>query len=217
MSEQLAAKQKQAVGLTVTILAVVVVFIIGMMLWKYANTGSDVAAVLEQNQTVLFDAPRMLPSVNLTRHDGSSFSTDSLKGQWDIVNFGYTYCPDICPTNMADLNIAYKSLTELGLADQIQVWMISVDPQRDTPEQLAQYVPYFNENFIGVTGEIDQISTFATQLSAVFYPEGSGEGYTVAHSDNMAIVDPQGHFVALMRPPHRPGNITAVMQALMIE
>ncbi len=215
MSEQLAVKQKRAVGLTVAILAIVVFAIVGLIIWKYANAKPKLSAVLETNQTLLFDVPRLLPNVSLTRHDGEPFVTTDFKGLWSIVNFGYTYCPDICPTNMADLNIAYKQLTEMGLADQINVWMISVDPQRDTPEQLSQYVPYFNSEFLGLTGETDQISTLATQLSAVFYQEGSGEGYTVAHSDNYAILDPQGHFVALMRPPHRPSHITAVMEALL--
>jgi protein SCO1 len=217
MADQLMAKQKKAIGLTVVLLVTVIALVFGAIIWKTVNEKPQLSSILEDNHTLLFETPRLLPSVTLTRHDGSSFTIDDLKGQWNIINFGYTYCPDICPTNMADLNIAYKQLTEQGLADQLQVWMISVDPERDTPEQLAQYVPYFNDDFVGVTGDLNEITTLGTQLSAVFYPEGSGDSYTVAHSDNFAIVDPQGHFVALMRPPHQPSNVVTVVQALLTQ
>ena len=215
MSEQLAVKQKKAVGLTVAILVTVVFTVIALVIWKTIAAQPKLAAVLEQNDTLLFSQPRLLPAVALTRHDGQPFTNAQWLGHWNLVNFGYTYCPDICPTNMADLAVAYKQFVTLGLADQINVWMFSVDPQRDTPAQLAQYVPYFNENFIGVTGDSEQLNNIGTQLSAVFYKEGSGDNYTVAHSDNFAIINPQGQFVALMRPPHKPSEVVAVMQALV--
>lgn len=215
MSEQLVVKQKKAITLTVVILFFVVFALIGMVIWQTMTAKPEVESVLEANNTLLFQTPRVLPVVNLLRHDGAAFTNEQFIGHWNVVNFGYTYCPDICPTNMADMNIAYKQLSELALADQVTFWMFSVDPERDTPEQLAQYVPYFNPNFIGITGDTDQITTIGTQLSAVFYKEGSGESYTVAHSDNYAIVNPRGEFVALMRPPHKPSHITAVVQALI--
>jgi protein SCO1/2 len=215
MSEQLALKQKQAIGLTVVILFLVVFAVIGLVIWKTLMAKPTVAAILEENNTLLFNAPRALMDVELTRHDGQPFTNEQFKGHWDIVNFGYTYCPDICPTNMADMNIAYKQLTEQGLADQISVWMFSVDPQRDTPEQLSQYVPYFNPAFIGVTGDLEQLTALGSQMSAVFYKEGDGEAYTVAHSDNFAILNPDGEFVALMRPPHKPSHLITVMQTLI--
>ena len=215
MSESLQQKQKRTVKITVAFLAIIVIgFFIAIFL-KFANMKPDIKAELEANHTLIFQTPRILPEVTLTRHTGESFTTAQFKGSWNIVNFGYTFCPDICPTNMADMNIAHKLLTEAGLADQIRFWMVSVDPARDTTEQLSNYVPYFNPHFIGLTGDAGQITTLATQLSAVFYQEGSGEAYTVAHSDNYAIVDPQGHFVALMRPPHKPSHIANALTILI--
>jgi protein SCO1/2 len=217
MTESLQARQQKTIRLTVLLLVTVVGLFFGAIVLKFVNEKPDVKAILEENNTLLFSSPRLLPTVALTRHDGTAFTTEQFKGTWNLVNFGYTFCPDICPTNMADMNIAHRQLTEMGLADQVRFWMITVDPTRDTIEQLANYVPYFNDSFIGLTGDAADITTLATQLSAVFYQEGSGETYTVAHSDNYAIIDPNGHFVALMRPPHKPSHISASLQALMAQ
>lgn len=214
MSEALQVKQQRAVYQTVAVLLVVVALVVAAIVLKFVNAKPDLKQMLANQNTLMFETPRLLPEVALTNHDGSSFSIEQFKGQWSLVNFGYTYCPDICPTNMADMNIAYKQLAAEGLAEQFKFWMVTVDPQRDTPEQLALYVPYFNEDFIGLTGAADQIATLATQMSAVYYQEGTGEGYTVAHSDNYAIVDPNGHFVAMIRPPHKPDAIAAALKAM---
>lgn len=188
-----------------------------VMFWLYQQLTADqkTKALLEQNNVLLFSEPRAIPMVELSRHDGSSFTTKQFTGRWDLVNFGYTYCPDICPTNMADMKIAYKQLAEAGLADQVNFWMVTVDPERDTEQQLALYVPFFHEDFVGLTGEPEVIATLATQLSAVYYREGEGEGYTVAHSDNYAIINPAGEFVALMRPPHKPDHIVEALTLLI--
>lgn len=215
MSDGLAVRQKKAVKLTVGLLVVVVLSITAAIVLKFATLQPDLKAELQRSQTLYFETPRLLPDVTLTRHTGEVFHVDQFKGQWDLINFGYTYCPDICPTNMADMKQARTQLEAKGLADQVQFWMVTVDPARDTVEQLSQYVPYYHPEFIGLTGSLDNITTLATQLSAVFYQEGAGEGYTVAHSDNYALIDPDGHFVALMRPPHKPSHIVDALSVLI--
>lgn len=215
MSETLAQKQKRAVYLTAFILFAVVFGLMATVMLQTINARPDVKAELEQRSVLLFETPRLLPEVELLDHNGDVFNIDRFKGKWNVVNFGYTYCPDICPTNMADMNMAAKQLADLGLADQLQFWMFSVDPARDTVEQLALYVPFFNPSFLGVTGTPEQLSIIARQLSAVYFQEGTGEGYTVAHSDNYAIINPQGHFVALKRPPHKPSQIVETMSLLI--
>lgn len=215
MSQGLADQQKRAVRWTVLILVLVVASIIGAIVLQFATMKPDLKAELESSHTLYFDAPRQVPEVTLIRHSGKPFAVDQFKGQWDLINFGYTYCPDICPTNMADMKQAQAMLVERGLADQVQFWMITVDPARDTVEQLAQYVPYYHPDFIGLTGSLEDISTLAAQLSAVFYQEGNGEDYTVAHSDNYALIDPEGRFVALMRPPHKPSHIADALSLLV--
>jgi len=171
---------------------------------------------LELVNGVHFDTPRLVPEVVLTRHDGDLFSTAQWQGKWDLITFGYSYCPDICPTNMADMNVALQQLTALGLADRVRFWLVTVDPERDSVAQLSLYVPYYNPEFVGLTGADDQLATLANQLGAVYFREGSGEeDYTVAHSDNYAIVDPDGNLTTLLRPPHKPSHITDALALLM--
>lgn len=215
MTQDFAARQKNAVRWTVAILAAVVFSIMAAIVLKFVTMTPDIKAELERSQTLYFETPRLVPPVTLTRHTGEPFTTQQFEGKWDLINFGYTYCPDICPTNMADMKQAQAMLEQQGLADNVRFWMVTVDPARDDVEQLAQYVPYYHPDFVGLTGSADDITTLATQLSAVFYQEGSGEGYTIAHSDNYALIDPNGHFVALMRPPHKPSHIVDALTLLI--
>lgn len=208
-------KQALSIKLTVGSLLLVIFGFIGAIIWTVSTAKPSLKAQLEGIPIVLFDAPRLLPEVVLTQHDGSEFRNEAFLGRWHLINFGYTYCPDICPTNMADMRQAYLQLEQRGLADRVQFWMVTVDPARDTIEKLAQYVPFFQNDFIGLTGDIKDISTLATQLGAVFYQEGEGEYYTVAHSDNYAIINPQGQLIGLLRPPHKPSHISESFEILI--
>jgi protein SCO1/2 len=183
-------------------------------IWRTVTASPDLKAELERRDTLYFEEAREVPVVDLVSHHGDAFSTADLDGQWHVLNFGYTYCPDICPTNMVDMAQAYKTLSEQGFADQVQMWMVTVDPARDDPETLADYVPFFHPEFIGLTGDIADLQKLAQQLNTLFYPEGEGEVYTVAHSDNIAIINPQGEYRALLRPPHSPAQIAEVMAIL---
>ncbi|TXR54737.1 SCO family protein [Reinekea thalattae] len=196
-----------------TVIAAVLITVIAAYIGFSHYTGFD--RQLKDNHVLRFPSPRLLPEVSLTRHDGEPFSIEQFKGRWNLINFGYTFCPDICPTNMADMRLAYTELAEAGFTDQLNFWMVTVDPARDTEQQLALYVPYFHADFVGLTGSSDEISQLASALDAVYYIEGEGEGYTVAHSDNYAIINPAGEYVALIRPPHRAQNIVAALKVLM--
>ena len=100
---------------------------------------------------VLLDTPRKFSEFELTDHHGELFTSAQLKGKWSLLFFGFTHCPDICPTTMATAAKLYESLS-FEDKGKLQVVMISLDPERDTTEKLFQYVPYFNKEFIGVTG-----------------------------------------------------------------
>lgn len=211
-------QQQQRILITVlALLGVVLALFVGVMIRTVVAT-PDVKAELEARSALYFDSPRTVPAVDLINHQGETFNTADLDGRWHLINFGYTHCPDICPTNMMDMAKANEQLAAEGLNDQVQMWMISVDPARDTPEKLADYVPFYDDSFIGLTGDVDNIQPLAQQLNTVFYTEGEGkddEAYTVAHSDNLAIINPDGEYVALLRPPHRPKQIAEVLMLLI--
>ena len=118
-----------------------------------------------------------------------------------LIYFGYSYCPDVCPTTMAFLNdfVAELEGTE---AEDTKVVMISVDPARDTPGVLANYVPFFNADFTGVTGEFLDLHRFATSLNTPFRKvPGQGEDYQVDHSANVVLINPRGHYHGFFKAP----------------
>ncbi|HET8904519.1 MAG TPA: SCO family protein [Saccharospirillum sp.] len=215
-TETMPAPPKRRIYLTVLVLFGLVAVVFAGSIYRTLNASPDLAAELEQRDTLYFDSAREVPVVDLISHQGEPFSTSGFAGQWHVINFGYTFCPDICPTNMTDMAQAYRTLSEQGLADQVRMWMVTVDPARDTPQVLAEYVPFFHPEFTGLTGDVAELQTLAQQLNTLFYPEGEGEVYTVAHSDNIAIINPEGEYRALLRPPHSPRQIAEVM-ALLVE
>ena len=156
---------------------------------------------------VVVVAPRLRPHVfhgmvlqtsgpandfTLTAHTGGRVSLSDFRGKYVILYFGYTFCPDVCPLTLADLS---KTMQLLGpKADDVQVLMVSVDPERDTPERLAQYVPAFYPTFMGLTGTPEEIALAATPFG-IFYQKQEVEGasgYLMDHTASLTLVDDEG-------------------------
>jgi len=209
------ASNRRVLLTTIALFGIVALLFVGVIV-RTVTASPDLAEELERWHTLYFDEPRVVPVVDLISHTGETFSTADLDDQWHLINFGYTFCPDFCPTNMVDMAQAYKTLANQGVASEVQMWMVTVDPARDDPQTLAEYVPFFHPEFIGLTGAQADLQTLARQLNTVFFAEGEGEVYTVTHSDNIAIINPQGEYRALLRPPHSPAQIAEVM-AMLIE
>ncbi len=132
----------------------------------------------------------------LTDQDGQTRRDEDFAGRWLLVFFGFTNCPDVCPMTLAEVSVI---LDELGEdAAKVQPLFISVDPQRDTPEVLADYVPRFDERIVGLTGTPDDIAQTATTFRIYFEKleeKSSPSGYTMAHSSQLFLFDPQTGYV----------------------
>ena len=153
------------------------------------------------NGLFLFDIPRDPGEFSLIDHHGSPFTREDLIDQWTLIFFGFTHCPDICPTTMADLAELKAQLVGTEASDA-RVVMLSVDPARDTPERLAQYVPYFHADFIGVTGDFTNILSFAQRLNAPFRKVSEPDGaYQMEHSANVMLMNPRGDYHGFFRAP----------------
>jgi protein SCO1 len=138
---------------------------------------------------------------SLTDHHAKPFRLSDLKGKAVLLAFGFTHCPDICPTTLNSLAGIYEALPEPD-RKKLQVVFVSVDPGRDTPEQLAKYVPFFNDSFLGVTGDEEAIKKTAKEYG-VFYEyaplvsNNTATSYTVNHSSYVYLIDPSGRFTML--------------------
>lgn len=159
---------------------------------------------------ILLPEARELTPFSLTDMDNRVFDLERLKGKWSLVFFGYTHCPDICPTTLSTLKSTARQLQQNGgdLSD-IQFVFISVDPKRDSPEHLKQYIAYFHPDFIGATGDKADIDRLARQLGAIYMFDGdtAGEDYIVNHSASILLVDPQARWVGRFNPPHTATGI----------
>jgi len=153
------------------------------------------------NGLFLFDTPRDPGEFELLDHKGKSFSRAQLLGRWTLVFFGFTHCPDICPTTMVEL-ADLKSQLASTEAEATQVVMVSVDPARDTPERLSEYVPYFHPEFLGVTGDFTAILSFAQRLNAPFRKLSEPDGdYQMEHTANVVLMNPRGDYHGFFRAP----------------
>jgi protein SCO1/2 len=140
-----------------------------------------------------------------------------LRGKVVLIYFGYTWCPDICPTNLALIANALKMLAPEELA-RVQVLFVSVDPPRDTPERLAEYTHYFHPQILGVTGTPDQIAEAARLYGAAYRRvdnNDSAMGYTVDHSAYTYAVDPQGRLAETLDHATPSAKIAAVIRRLL--
>ncbi|GLP95950.1 SCO family protein [Paraferrimonas sedimenticola] len=158
---------------------------------------------------LVYPVPKQLAPFQLTDQNGQVFDQQRLKGKWSLLFAGYTFCPDICPTTLLQLKRAHQ---QVGLQDQLQVVLVSVDPKRDTQQKLKQYMDYFNPEFVAVRGEHPQLYPLTQQLGLVYAMNGDDpEDYQVDHSAAVALINPQGQLVALLKPKDfKPGELAMV-------
>lgn len=190
------------IKLTVLGLLVFIGIVVGGFVNKISQPRVMTASELKINGAYMFETPRALPEFELTDHHGNAFTLDNLRDNWTLVFFGFTHCPDICPTTMALLSQFMEQLDGLAEHTDTQVVMVTVDPARDDVEQLALYVPYFNPEFLGVTGDFLDIHRFATNLNTPFRKvPGQGENYQVDHSANVVLINPRGDYQGFFKAP----------------
>lgn len=200
---------------TVLICAASVALVLGAIIHKVTRPVPFDSNALQEAGMFLFDSPRSIPDVNLQAASGEPWSTADLQGQWDLLFFGYTFCPDVCPTTLADLRQLSAKLPA-ETREQLQVTLISVDPNRDTPEQLATYLEYFNANFAGATGDSSELAKLAKALSIAYIePDTSNENYLVDHSGQVVLVNPQGEYVGFIRPPLKNDQLAKWLPRVM--
>jgi protein SCO1/2 len=160
---------------------------------------------VELTTGTLLSPARQLPDFSLIDHEGRAFGGANLRGHWSFMFFGYTNCPDFCPATLTTLAALNGRLRSENAAVVPQVIFVSVDAKRDTPQQLAKYVPYFDPQFIGLTAaEQATIESFARQMgvAVVIQPAADKDGsYTVDHSAQIFVFDPSGKLAAVLSGP----------------
>ena len=198
--------------------SVVLVAMLGVV-WlagTYRENGSRAILLPDQVMTLLPE-PKPLTAFAFTDHENRVFDLSRLKGKWSFLFFGYTHCPDVCPTTLAALARAHENMAKSKAgAEDVQFVFISVDPNRDTAGKLRQYVTYFDASFLGVAGDDAELGKLAGQLGAVYQVEvkPGAENYPVYHTAAVFLVDPRARYHAVFAPPLDAEGISKRLEVL---
>ena len=201
---------------TVFILVAIVALILGVTVNRVlTDRGTGDQAALLDAGIILLPKSRTLPDLKMLDQDGQPVVVNELKGKWTLLFFGYTFCPDICPTTLAQLR-QIKSELPKATVDKLRIVLISVDPNRDTPQQLKQYLGYFDKALVGLSAPVQDIQKLANAVSIPFIPaDTSKPNYTVDHSGNLALLGPDGTQRGFIRAPFNSQKLLAQLPGLV--
>ena len=202
-----------------TVLLIIIVAVLSIAAGVIINqtflkTSRDTQTPPGLDATVLPQA-RPFSGFQLVDHNDQPFTAESLKGKWHFMFFGFTNCPDVCPTALKIMQGVWKKLP----ADKAKPGMLffSVDPDRDPPKLLKSYVTYYHPEFIGVTGDLNQIDILTNQLGILYGYDDKQEkpdDYTVNHSAQILLTDPQGRMRAVFSPPYDAESISHALKVI---
>lgn len=162
----------------------------------------------------VYTHPQTLPDFNLVDDQENTFSLKNFKDQWNLVFFGFSHCPGLCPTTLAQLN---KVIQQSPKDNRPQVVFITIDPARDTAKRLHEYLPRFNPHFVGVTGsekELDRLKESMGVLAMAPSATDKEGHYNIDHSGSIMVIDPKGHLYALFTTPHNVDVIASEVALL---
>lgn len=175
----------------------------------------DRDVLLDEANLLLLPRERAIPALHLVDQDDQAFDTRDLRDRWHLLFLGFTACPDVCPTTLSDLRRLLGRL-QPELRERVQVVLVSVDPARDTPERLKQYLAYYRSGFKGLTGELSELTKLSKALGLPFVPANAADGdYSVSHSGNIALVAPDGSLRGHIRAPLKLNGLADALPELV--
>lgn len=156
---------------------------------------------------LLWPGPKTLGAFSVIDHDNNPFTLADLRGKWSLLFFGFTHCPDICPVTLAVMD---KTHSRLDKARDVQFVFVTVDPERDTPERMEQYLTSFNPEFVGLGGSAEQIAGLTGQIGLPYFRDKTQdeENYLIDHGASLFMIDPLGRLVGIFSAPHDALDVT---------
>ncbi|QNN47225.1 SCO family protein [Thermomonas brevis] len=191
----------------------------GVGFWVSQRAHAPAAPALPATRAVtLLPTPRTLPTFSLQQANGIALTPETLQGHWTVVFLGFTHCPDVCPTTLAQLAGAQKQWASMPEASRPRVLFVSADPERDTPQLVAQYAHAFHPDTLAATAPLPQLEAFARSLSLVFMkvpgPSDDPADYSIDHSAALVLLDPQARMAGVAQPPFDVKGIAADLETL---
>ncbi|SBV36333.1 putative /SenC family protein [uncultured Stenotrophomonas sp.] len=201
------------------VLAIALAAALGLLLAQKVF-GPAGAGKRDTGSIIFYPTPRALPDFSLSQSDGTRLIPGELRGHWTLVFLGFTSCPDVCPTTLAELARAQKQWETIPESLRPRVVFVSVDPERDTPARLGEYAHAFHKDTLAATADVPSLERFATPLGLVFQKapgknfKANPNDYSMDHSASIAVLDPEGRLAGLMRPPFDPQAIASDLTKL---
>lgn len=190
---------------TIVGIAAVLALIAG--LYMAVNVAPPSTAQPQYLQT--YPQPRQLPDFTLYDQHGEDFKQGDLQDHWTLAFVGYTFCPDICPTTLAELSKVYPQLSALDSEYPLQIWFISVDPERDTSARLKEYIDFFNADFVASSAEHAELFPLVRAMGLMYSmsDDMTKPNYLVDHSASVSVLNPDGLVIGRFKPQHEPGKM----------
>ena len=205
----------RSIRITVASCLLIVSMVAG--LFVYSTIAPKELTAEEYKQIGFYKLVRTRQINNFKLIEGTTeFSNDDLVGSWDVLFLGFASCPDMCPMTMKKMAMANSNLSEEA-SSKVNFRMISVDPDRDTPEKIQEYAKAFNQSFTGITGAIEVIYKLSTDLTLPFVPVvgSDNSNYDMDHSMNLAVIDPNGNYFGFFKSPHTPIKMAEGLESIV--
>ena len=170
------------------------------------------------NGLFLYEKPKVISDFTFFSANGAEFTKSDLKGKWTLMYFGFTRCPDECPTTMYQMSKLVKVLREKEFPLEDKQWvLVSIDPERDSPNDIDKYAKGFDQDFIGVVNSRPMLLSLATQLSVNnIMPSGNAMDHSHLdnHVNNIILLNPNGEFAGIFRPPFDISRLSLTYQSI---
>ena len=201
------------------IIVIFIVTVLGLFINKLTTPRTLSNDELLVNGLFLFDQPKDISDFEFYSSDQASFTKSDLIGNWTLMYFGFTNCPDECPTTMYQLSKLIKILREKNFDLNNKQWvLVSIDPERDTPEMIDKYAKGFDQDFLGVSNARPMLLSLATQLSVnnvmPKHANHMDHSHLDNHVNNIILLNPKGQFAGIFRPPFEVSRLSLTYQSV---
>jgi protein SCO1/2 len=209
----------KSINKNLLLIAIFIVTVLGLFINKLTTPRTLSDDELLVNGLFLFDVPKQISDFEFVSSNKKIFTKSDLMGKWTLMYFGFTKCPDECPTTMYQLSKLIKVLRDKEFKLDDKQWiLVSIDPERDTPEMIDNYAKGFDKDFIGVSNNRPMLLNLATQLSVNNVMPSSSNHMDHSHLDNhvnnIILLDPNGDFAGIFRPPFDISRLSLTYQSV---
>lgn len=218
---------------TVIVLLLIITTFVGLFVWRMTSPTFVNKESLQEQGVFLFPQPRDIPPMSMIDQNGKPFTSEQLQGKWSFIFFGFTFCGEVCPTSLSELGRIEQAMQQQTTPEPIQYIFFSIDPKRDTPQRITEYVNAFNKQFIGVTALEKDLPAIGSALNVVVsvpkehqhdahadhqdhdhhaIPAQSTE---IDHSANVVIINPKGQYHGFIRGGFKADDVIPLIPAVI--